>query len=419
MVAASPPHRHAARDAAPAPVPRIARANRGFRRCSTTSAKRLDWGGRKLVLETGKIARQADGAVMASYGDTIVLCTAVGLKTAKPGQDFFPLTVNYQEKAFAAGKIPGGFFKREGRPSEKETLVSRLIDRPIRPLFPQGFRNEVQVVATVLSHDMENDPDIVALIGCSAALTLSGIPFFGPVAAARVGFIEGAYVLNPTLEQMKGFKLDLVVAGTAEGVLMVESEAHELSEDVMLGAVEFGHKHFQPVIQAIIELAEHAAKEPWTMPEPAPEAAQLSTRLAELARAPLAEAYQERLKQVRQDKVAAAKKAAAATLAAEGLDADKAKGLFKELEADVVRNAILDTGMRIDGRDTKTVRPIVAEVGFLPRAHGSSLFTRGETQALCVATLGTGQDEQIIDQLEGETPQPLHAALQLPPVLGG
>ena len=365
--------------------------------------KELDWGGRKLVLETGKIARQADGAVMATYGETIVLCTAVGVKAAKAGQDFFPLTVNYQEKAFAAGKIPGGFFKREGRPSEKETLVSRLIDRPIRPLFPEGFRNEVQVVATVLSHDMENDPDIVALIGCSAALTLSGIPFFGPVAAARVGFIDGAYVLNPTVEQMKGFKLDLVVGGTAEGVLMVESEAHELDEATMLGAVEFGHAGFQPVIQAIIELAEHAAKEPWDMPEPAPELATLKDRLGEVARAPLAEAYKEVLKQSRQDKVGAAKKAAVAKLAEEGLDTDKAKGMMKALEADIVRNAILDTGLRIDGRDTRTVRPIIAEVGILPRAHGSALFTRGETQALCVATLGTGQDEQIIDQLEGES----------------
>ncbi len=365
--------------------------------------KELDWGGRKLVLETGKIARQADGAVMATYGETIVLCTAVGVRSAKPGQDFFPLTVNYQEKAFAAGKIPGGFFKREGRPSEKETLVSRLIDRPIRPLFPEGFRNEVQVVATVLSHDMENDPDIVAMIGCSAALTLSGIPFFGPVAAARVAFIDGAYVLNPTLEQMKDFKLDLVVAGTAEGVLMVESEAHELAEDVMLGAVEFGHAQFQPVIQAIIELAEHAAKEPWDMPEPAPELATLKTRLGDVARAPLAEAYRESQKQVRQDKVGAAKKAAVAQLTEEGLDTEKAKGMLKDLEADIVRNAILDTGLRIDGRDTKTVRPIIAEVGLLPRAHGSALFTRGETQALCVATLGTGQDEQIIDQLEGES----------------
>ncbi len=377
--------------------------------------KELDWGGRKLILETGKIARQADGSVLARYGDTIVLCTAVGVKTAKPGQDFFPLTVNYQEKAFAAGKIPGGFFKREGRPSEKETLVSRLIDRPIRPLFPEGFRNEVQVVATVLSHDMENDPDIVAMIGCSAALTLSGIPFFGPVAAARVGFIDGAYVLNPTLEQMKDFKLDLVVAGTAEGVLMVESEAHELPEDVMLGAVEFGHAQFQPVIQAIIELAEHAAKEPWNLPEPAPELAALSTRVGELARADIAAAYQERVKQVRQEKVSVAKKDAAAKLTEEGLDADKAKAMFKDLEADVVRNAILDTGMRIDGRDTKTVRPIIAEVGILPRAHGSALFTRGETQSLCVATLGTGQDEQIIDSLEGESRQHFMLHYNFPP----
>ena len=377
--------------------------------------KELDWGGRKLVLETGKIARQADGAVLVSYGDTIVLCTTVGAKSAKPGQDFFPLTVNYQDKAFAAGKIPGGFFKREGRPSEKETLVSRLIDRPIRPLFPQGFRNEVQVVATVLSHDLENDPDIVALVGCSAALTLSGIPFFGPVAAARVGFIDGAYVLNPTSDQMKGFKLDLVVAGTTEGVLMVESEAHELSEDVMLGAVEFGHQHFQPVIAAIVELAEHAAKEPWALSEVAPEMTALANRVDELARAPLAAAYQERVKQVRQDAVSAAKKAATATLAEEGLEADKAKGLFKDLEADVVRNAILDTGMRIDGRDTKTVRPIIAEVGILPRAHGSALFTRGETQALCVATLGTGQDEQIVDALEGESRQHFMLHYNFPP----
>ena len=377
--------------------------------------KELDWGGRKLVLETGKIARQADGSVMASYGDTIVLCTAVGVKNAKAGQDFFPLTVNYQEKAFAAGKIPGGFFKREGRPSEKETLVSRLIDRPIRPLFPEGFRNEVQVVATVLSHDMENDPDVVALIGCSAALTLSGIPFFGPVAAARVGYIDGAYVLNPTLDQIKGFTLDLVVAGTTEGVLMVESEAHELSEAVMLGAVEFGHAGFQPVIQAIIELAEHAAKDPWPMAEPDPAVASLRQRIDELARGSIAAAYGERVKQVRQDAVAAAKKEAMAKLAEEGLDTERAKGLFKALEADVVRGAILDTGLRIDGRDTKTVRPIIAEAHILPRAHGSALFTRGETQALCVATLGTGQDEQIIDQLEGESREHFMLHYNFPP----
>ncbi len=364
--------------------------------------KELEWGGRKLVLETGKIARQADGAVMVSYGETIVLCTAVGVKTSKPGQDFFPLTVNYQEKAFAAGKIPGGFFKREGRPSEAEVLKSRLIDRPIRPLFPEGFRNEVQIVATVLSHDMENDPDVVAMIGCSAALTLSGIPFFGPVAAARVGYENGQFVLNPTMAAAKAGALELVVAGTTEGVLMVESEAHELSEEIMLGAVAFGHASFQSVIAAIIELAEHAAKEPWALPEPSEEHLALKARVDAVGRAGIAEAYQEKVKQTRYEKVGAAKKAAAAALAAEGLDPEKAKGLFHDLEADVVRNAILDTGLRIDGRDTKTVRPIIAEVGILPRAHGSSLFTRGETQAFCVATLGTGQDEQVIDALEGE-----------------
>src|SRR5271170_593876 len=280
--------------------------------------KELDWGGRKLILETGKMARQADGAVLARYGDTIVLCTAVGVHTTKPGQDFFPLTVNYQEKAFAAGKIPGGFFKREGRPSEKEVLVSRLIDRPIRPLFPNGFRNEVQVVATVLSHDLENDPDVVAMIGCSAALTLSGIPFFGPVAAARVGYLDGQYILNPTLTQMKSSQLQLVVAGTAEGVLMVESEAAELPEDVMLGAVTFGHTAFQPVINAIIELAEHAAREPWPLPEPNEEEKVLTARVEPLGRDGIAEAYREKVKQARPEKVAAANKDAVAALAAEG-----------------------------------------------------------------------------------------------------
>jgi polyribonucleotide nucleotidyltransferase len=364
--------------------------------------KELDWGGRKLVLETGKMARQADGAVLVSYGDTIVLCTAVGVRTTKPGQDFFPLTVDYQEKAFAAGKIPGGFFKREGRPSENETLVSRLIDRPIRPLFPENFRNEVQIIATVLSHDMENDPDVVSLIGCSAALTLSGVPFFGPVGAARVGYENGEYILNPTIEQMDNATLDLVVAGTAEGVLMVESEAKELSEEVMLGAVAFGHSAFQPVINAIIELAEHAAKEPWPLPEASEAEQALRKRIDELGRASIAEAYKEQVKQERYAKVGAAKKAVVAALTEEGLNADAAKPMLKDLEADIVRNAILDTGLRIDGRDTKTVRQIVAEVGVLPRAHGSALFTRGETQALCVATLGTGQDEQIIDCLEGE-----------------
>jgi polyribonucleotide nucleotidyltransferase len=377
--------------------------------------KDISWGGQLLSLETGKIARQADGAVMARLGDTIVLCTAVGARSVKPGQDFFPLTVNYQEKAFAAGKIPGGFFKREGRPSENETLVSRLIDRPVRPLFPEGFRNEVQVVATVLSHDLENDPDIVAMIGCSAALTLSGIPFMGPIGGARVAYIDGAYVLNPTAAQRKLSKLDLVVAGTMDGVLMVESEASELTEEVMLGAVKFGHAGFQPVIQGIIELAEHAAKEPWDVQLEDPKLVALKARITELGRAGMAQAYTVTEKLARQKAVGEAKKAVIAALEAEGADVGAAKGLLKELEADVVRNNILDTGLRIDGRDTKTVRAIVAEVGVLPRAHGSALFTRGETQALCVATLGTGQDEQVVDALAGEYREDFMLHYNFPP----
>jgi polyribonucleotide nucleotidyltransferase len=363
--------------------------------------KELMWGGRRLVLETGKVARQADGAVMATYGETTVLCTAVASKQPKPGQDFFPLTVNYQEKTFAAGKIPGGFFKREGRPSEKETLVSRLIDRPIRPLFAPGFRNETQVVCTVLSHDLENDPDIVALIGASAALTLSGIPFLGPIGGARVGYIDGKYVLNPKLDSMPQSQLDLVVAGTTEGVLMVESEAKELSEDLMLGAVMFGHQHFQPVIQAIIELAEAAAKDAWEMPPTAPEAAEIQEKLRAAIGPELAAAYAERQKQARTDKLDAAK-AKIAELFPDEAQRSYAMKAFKELEKEIVRGAILKGEPRIDGRDTKTVRPISCEVGLLPRAHGSALFTRGETQALVVTTLGTGQDEQIIDALEGE-----------------
>src|ERR1700738_1514505 len=269
--------------------------------------KELMWGGRPLVLETGRLARQADGAVLVTYGEKTVLCTAVAMKSAKPGQDFFPLTVNYQEKPFAAGKIPGGFFKREGRPSEKETLVSRLIDRPIRPLFAPGFLNETQVVCTVLSHDLENDPDVVALVGASAALTLSGIPFFGPIGGARVGYIDGQYVLNPTLDELPNSQLDLVVAGTVEGVLMVESEAKELSEDVMLGAVMFGHKQFQPVIQAIIELAESCAKEPWDLPTKPANYAALEERLRSGIGAEIAAAYGEQQKQARQTRLEAAK----------------------------------------------------------------------------------------------------------------
>ena len=367
-----------------------------------TYRKEIDWGGRKLVLETGKIARQADGAVLATLGETTVLCTVVFNKTAKPGIDFFPLTVNYQEKAFAAGKIPGGFFKREGRPSEKETLVSRLIDRPIRPLFVDGFRNETQVVCTVLSHDLENDPDIVALVGASAALTISGVPFMGPVGGARVAYIDGQYVLNPSPAEVEKSLLDLVVAGTIEGVLMVESEAKELSEDVMLGAVTFGHKAFQPVIQAIVALAEMAAKEPFDLPAPSATAAVVKEKFAAAGIvAELAEAYTNVVKQERYAKVGEVKAKAIAGLTDEA-EIAAAPAVLKDLESEVVRGNILKTGLRIDGRDTKTVRPIEVEVGVLPRAHGSALFTRGETQALVVATLGTGQDEQVIDALAGE-----------------
>jgi polyribonucleotide nucleotidyltransferase len=367
----------------------------------TVHRKEIEWGGRKLVMETGKIARQANGAVLVTYGDTTVLCTAVAAKAPKPGIDFFPLTVNYQEKAFAAGKIPGGFFKREGRPTEKETLVSRLIDRPIRPLFAEGFRNETQVVCTVLSHDLENDPDIVAMVGASAALTLSGIPFLGPIGAARVGYKNGQYILNPTADEIVDTDLNLVVAGTTEGVLMVESEAKELTEEVMLGAVMFGHTNFQPIIEAIIDLAELAAKEPWDLPEPAYDRKALKARLRDAVGAAVEAAYTETVKQSRYEKVGAAKAKALETLAGE-YEAQQIGTEFKELEADILRGAVLKTGRRIDGRDTKTVRPIVSEVGVLPRAHGSALFTRGETQALVVTTLGTSQDEQIIDALEGE-----------------
>jgi polyribonucleotide nucleotidyltransferase len=363
--------------------------------------KELMWGGRRLVLETGKVARQADGAVMATYGETTVLCTAVAAKQAKPGQDFFPLTVNYQEKTFAAGKIPGGFFKREGRPSEKETLTSRLIDRPIRPLFAPGFRNETQVVCTVLSHDLENDPDIVALVGASAALTLSGIPFMGPIGGGRVGYIDGKYVLNPQLDEMTNSQLDLIVAGTQEGVLMVESEAKELGEDIMLGAVMFGHQQMQPVIQAIIELAERAAKDPWDLPPASGEAEAIEGKTRDAVGPALAGAYAERQKQKRSDMLDAAK-AKLAPIFTEPAQLQHAQKAFKELEKDIVRGAILKGEPRIDGRDSKTIRPIVCEVGVLPRAHGSALFTRGETQAIVVTTLGTGQDEQIIDALEGE-----------------
>ena len=364
--------------------------------------KETTWGGRPLILETGRIARQADGAVLVTYGGTQVLCTAVAQKSPREGVDFFPLTVNYQEKTFAAGKIPGGFFKREGRPSEKETLTSRLIDRPIRPLFHKEFRNETQVICTVLAHDLENDPDIVSMIGTSAALTISGIPFLGPIGAARVGYIDGAYVLNPQMDELSSSDMDLVVAGTAEGVLMVESEIKELDEAVTLGGVSFAHKAIREVIDFVIDFAEQCAKDPWPLPEPAAGIDEVKTRLWAIAEAPLRDAYAKTVKQERVEAVAAAKDAALKQIEEEGLDVEIASSLFKKLEKDIVRGNILKTGLRIDGRDTKTVRPIVAEVGVLARAHGSALFTRGETQALVVTTLGTGQDEQIIDALEGE-----------------
>jgi polyribonucleotide nucleotidyltransferase len=368
----------------------------------TISREEIDWGGRPLILETGRIARQADGAVLATYGDTTVLATVVADRSPKSGIDFFPLTVNYQEKSYAAGKIPGGYFKREGRPSEKETLVSRLIDRPIRPLFVKGFKNETQVIATVLSHDLENDSDIVAMVAVSAALTISGVPFLGPIGAARVGFANGEYILNPTLEEMKESNLDLVVAGTGDAVLMVESQAGELTEDVMLGAVMHGHREFQPVINAIISLAEKCAKEPRDVPENNDD--ELKEKVSGIARGDLEAAYQEADKSSRQEKIAAAKDKVMADLLPADADADTAitlSGAFKGLESDIVRGGILDTEKRIDGRGLADVRPIVSEVGILPRAHGSALFTRGETQALVVATLGTGDDEQLVDALEG------------------
>ena len=376
-----------------------------------------EWAGRKLVLETGKLARQADGAVLATYGDTAVLATVVAAREERPGIDFFPLTVNYQEKTFAAGKIPGGFFKREGRPSEKETLTSRLIDRPIRPLFAPGFRCETQVVATVLSHDLENDPDIVAMVAASAALTLSGAPFMGPIGGARVGLINGAFVLNPQIDEMIESKLDLVVAGTHDAVLMVESEASELSEDDMLGAVMFGHKGFQPVIDLIIQLAERAAKEPRAVN--LPDNSALYEKVKAAAESGLRDAYAITSKTERQDAIQVVKAKVKAELAPEGAEDAPSPQLlgdmFKKLEKAIVRNDILDKGTRIDGRDLKTVRPIVAEVGFLPRTHGSAVFTRGETQALVVATLGTGDDEQFIDALQGTYKETFMLHYNFPP----
>jgi polyribonucleotide nucleotidyltransferase len=377
----------------------------------------MEWGGRTLTLETGRMARQADGAVLATYGDTAVLATVVGAKEPKPDIDFFPLTVHYQEKFYAAGRVPGGYFKREGRPTERETLISRLIDRPIRPLFVPGFKNEVQVIATVLSHDLENDPDIVAMIATSAALTISGIPFLGPIGAARVGVINGDYVLNPQSAEMAETKLDLVMAGTADAVMMVESEAKELSEEKMLGAVMFGHRAAKDAIDFIIRFAETCAKEPWSFTPPDFSAS--FGKLKSLVEGDLRAAYRERQKQTRQEKIAAAKSKAAEVMCAESDDAALSKtafgSLFKELEASIVRNAILDTGERIDGRDTRSIRPIVAEAGVFPRTHGSALFTRGETQALVIATLGTGEDEQYVDTLEGTHKETFMLHYNFPP----
>ena len=377
----------------------------------------VDWAGRPLVLETGKVARQADGAVMATYGETKVLATVVSAKEPKPGQDFFPLTVNYQEKAFAAGKIPGGYFKREGRPSEHETLTSRLIDRPIRPLFADGYKNDTQVIVTVLSHDMENAPDILAMVAASAALTLSGVPFMGPIGGARVGYINGEYVLNPAVDTMADSLLDLVVAGTNDAVLMVESEAKELNEDIMLGAVMFGHRGFQTVIDAIIKLAETAAKEPRALN--LPDHSELYGKIKGIAAADLTAAYKITSKTERKNAVDAARAKVVEAVITNGGDAAPAGTvvgeLFKKLEAEIVRGAIIETGHRIDGRDLKTVRPIVSEVGILSRAHGSALFTRGETQAMVVATLGTGEDEQFVDALEGTYKQHFMLHYNFPP----
>ncbi|MDX2220089.1 MAG: polyribonucleotide nucleotidyltransferase [Burkholderiales bacterium] len=366
--------------------------------------KTFQFGRHTVTLETGEIARQADGAVMVTMDDTVVLVTCVARKDVKAGQDFFPLTVDYQEKTFAAGKIPGGFFKREGRPSEKETLTSRLIDRPLRPLFPDGLYNEVQVIATVLSCNPEVDPDIPALIGASAAVTLSGVPFDGPIGAARVGYANGQYILNPTKTELETSELDLVVAGTETAVLMVESEAKQLSEDVMLGAVVFGHEQQQAAIKAILELADEAGKDPWNWEPPAPPQA-LIDKINEMAAADLNEAFRIKSKAVRSDKLAEIKKRVVDALCTgeEGApDKNTVSSLLFNIESKIVRGQILNGEPRIDGRDTRTVRPIAIRTSLLPRTHGSVLFTRGETQSIAVATLGTMKESQIIDALQGE-----------------
>ncbi|MCW5626010.1 MAG: polyribonucleotide nucleotidyltransferase [Burkholderiales bacterium] len=383
--------------------------------------KTLQYGRHQLTIETGEIARQSSGAVLVNLDDTVVLVTVVGKKTADPSKDFFPLTVDYQERTYAAGKIPGGFFKREGRPSEKETLTSRLIDRPIRPLFPEGFFNEVQVIATVMSSNPEVDADIPALIGASAAIALSGIPFSGPIGAARVGYLDGQYVLNPTATELKTTKLNLVVAGTAQAVLMVESEAFELSEEVMLGAVVYGHEQMQAVINAINELVDEAGKPLWDWQPPARDEA-LVSRISAIAETDLRDAYRLKQKQARSQRIDEIQAAVLAEIKANAVtppDERVVKNLFSDLEAKIVRSQILDGEPRIDGRDTRTIRPITIRTGILPRAHGSALFTRGETQALVVATLGTARDEQIIDALQGEFKERFMLHYNMPPYATG
>ncbi len=383
--------------------------------------KSIQYGAHELTLETGEIARQADGAVMVTYGDTAVLVTVVGKTEVKAGQDFFPLTVDYQERTYAAGKIPGGFFKREGRPSEKETLTSRLIDRPLRPLFPEAFYNEVQVVATVMSSDSEIDPDIPAIIGASAAMAISGIPFYGPLGAARVGYIDGEYIINPSATQMKETELDLVVAATATAVMMVESEAKELPEDVMLGAVVFGHEQMQAVINMINELVAEVGKEAWDWTPPEPNTVVIE-KVKALAADDVNAAYQIKSKGARSTKLDEIKNRVIAELVTEDTstqEANEIKSAFFDLEAKVVRSQILNGEPRIDGRDTRTVRPITVRTGVLPRTHGSALFTRGETQALVVATLGTGRDEQTIDALEGAYNDRFMLHYNMPPYATG
>jgi len=387
----------------------------------TAIKKTFTYGAHTVTLETGEVARQAGGAVIVNMDETVVLATVVAAKDAKPGQDFFPLTVDYVEKFYAAGRIPGGFFKREGRPTEKETLTSRLIDRPIRPLFPEGFYNEVQVIVTVLSLNPEVDGDIPAMLAASAALAISGIPFDGPIGAARVGYADGQYLLNPTTSQTKASQLNLVVAGTEAAVLMVESEADELPEQVMLGAVVFGHEQMQAAIQAINELVEVAGKPEWNW-QPAPRNEALISRVSELARAKVDEAFRITSKQARTERLGEIRKELTAALA-QGLDVppsdNEVKDIFFNLESEIVRSRILNGEPRIDGRDTRTVRPIEIRVGVLPRTHGSALFTRGETQALVVATLGTGRDEQIIDAIAGEYKERFMLHYNFPPYSTG